>query len=75
MLQGNQAFQATFSANKGLLTISGCPEGETREFTPFPSTGRWSIEQKTHERATYQSNVLKSLKASAEQRCACGACW
>ncbi|KAL4451645.1 hypothetical protein ABPG75_007307 [Micractinium tetrahymenae] len=55
------SFDATLT-EAGLLTISRCPAHERQTYTPLPSTRLWSIEQKTHERATYQSNVLKKLK-------------
>lgn len=54
------SFDATLSEG-GLLTISRCPAHARRTYTPLPNTRLWSIEQKTHERAAYQSNVLKAL--------------
>lgn len=57
-----QGLSATFTP-AGLLTISGCAQGEARAYTPFPSTRLWGVELKTHERATYQTTVLKRMKA------------
>ena len=56
-----RGFEATFSS-EGLLTLSGCPPGERREYTMLPSTRGWDEEAKTHEHASYQMHVLKAMK-------------
>ena len=60
-LQRIHGFDATFDSN-GLLTVSRCPKGARQQFTPFPDTRLWSVKQKTHEKAAYQTNVMRQLK-------------
>lgn len=66
-MQRIHSFDATLTEG-GLLTILRCPAHERRTYTPLPNTRLWGVEQKTHERAAYQSNVLRALKVGRAGR-------
>lgn len=60
--------EATFS-DDGLLTMWGCPPNERVEYTPLPSTRDWGEEAKTHEQASYQTNMLRAMKVRGWRGC------